>query len=141
MGSGCKWQGRTTPSSPAGLEYCDPTGAYIIDTGRVMILWIGSGVSQQFYVDVFGNEALSRPNEPLQLTAPKAGSKLGPRIHNVVSELKKGREVQQDVHVVRQGTPLEAHVVPYFVEDRMGTTGLPSYLDWMTLIQKTVMSK
>ena len=135
----------TLPSTtPAGLEYFDPTGVYLIDNGRVIILWIGTGASESFYSNVFGNDALAmfkKTGTGLAVEPPRAGSKLSARICAVVCQLRKAKELQPDVHVVRQGTPLEAHVMPYFVEDRMGTSGLPSYLDWMTMVQKSLMAK
>ena len=130
-------------STPAGLEYFDPTGVYLIDTGRVMVLWIGTSTPQSFYTTVFGPDALTndRTGNALVLEPPRSGSKLSTRICAVVAQLRKHKELQQQVHVVRQGTPLEAHVMPYFVEDRMGSSGLPSYLDWMSLVQKDLMAK
>ena len=121
-------------TTPAGLEYFDPTGVYLIDTGRVLILWIGSATPQQFYADVFGNDP------PVSIEPPRQGSKLSPRINAVVHHLRRNKDIKQEVHVVRQGTPMEAHVMPYFVEDRMGSSGLPSYLDWMTIVQKGLMA-
>jgi protein transport protein SEC24 len=44
-----------------------------------------------------------------------------------------------EVFVVRQGTPLEAHVVPYFVEDR--SHGQLSYADWVMALHKAVLNK
>lgn len=125
-------------TTPAGLEYFDPTGVYLIDTGRVIILWIGSRTSQQFYADVFGDAP--QKNVPLSIEPPRQGSKLSPRINAVVQQLRQHKDIIQEVHVVRQGTPLEAHVMPYFVEDRMGPSGQPSYLDWMTIVQKGLMA-
>lgn len=125
-------------TTPAGLEYFDPTGVYLIDTGRVIILWIGSKTSQQFYTDMFGDAP--QKNAPLSIEPPRQGSKLSPRINAIVHRLRQHKDIIQEVHVVRQGTPLEAHVMPYFIEDRMGASGLPSYLDWMTIIQKGLMA-
>eukprot|EP00889_Picochlorum_renovo_P008544 jgi/Picre1/35574/NNA_003035.t1 len=126
-------------TTPAGLEYCDPTGVYLIDTGRVLVLWLGSGTSQQFYADVLGSNAMNM-NQPLTLEPPRQGSKLAPRIHEVIHSLRQSKEFVQDVHVIRQGTPMEAHVMPFFIEDRMGASGQPSYLDWMTIVQKGLMA-
>lgn len=33
--------------------------------------------------------------------------------------------------MVRQGTPMEAHLMPYLVEDRQAGAGSQSYLDYM----------
>lgn len=128
-------------TAPAGLEYFDPSGAYLIDNSRVIILWLGSATPQQFYTAVFGQNA-GQDMSALRVEPPRPGSELSTRICALVGALRAYREVQQEVHVVRQGTPLEAHVMPYFIEDRMGAGGnLPGYLDWMMTVQKQVMAK
>ena len=43
--------------------------------------------------------------------------------------------------MVRQGHPLEAHVLPYLVEDRQAAAGSLGYLDFMLQLQKMVMAK
>ncbi len=43
--------------------------------------------------------------------------------------------------MVRQGLPMEAHVMPYFIEDRLPAQGQLSYLDHMVQLQKSVMAK
>lgn len=47
----------------------------------------------------------------------------------------------QECFVVRQGTPMEAHLMPFLVEDRQATSGSQAYLDWMMQLQKMLMSK
>ena len=131
------------PTVPAGLEYFDPSGAHLIDNGRLMVLWIGANAPPSFYSAAFGNAA--NPNDPSTLTvAPvREGSELSGRLNAIVQSQRAGKELHQECHVVRQGTPLEAHVMPYFVEDRAGAGGggLPGYLDWMMGLQKAVMAK
>ncbi len=43
--------------------------------------------------------------------------------------------------MIRQGTPIEAHLMPYLVEDRGPVPGSIGYLDFMQQLQKMVMSK
>lgn len=43
------------------------------------------------------------------------------------------------VFVVRQGSPLEPHVLPYLVEDRSPST--QSYTDYMVSLHKAVLAK
>ena len=62
------------------------------------------------------------------------------RLVAVIESLKRHKDLQQEVHVVKQGTPMEAHVMPYFVEDRLGPSGMASYLEWMTVLQKGLMA-
>lgn len=125
---------------PAGLEYFDPAGAYLIDNGRVAILWLGTATPPSFYADVFGPDSASKDPSQLKLEPAREGLKLSGRICCVLRDLRKGRELQQECYVVRQGTPMEAHVMPFFVEDRLQAIGAIGYLDWMIQLQKSVMT-
>lgn len=130
------------PTTPAGLEYFDPSGAYLIDNGRLAVLWLGSATPPAFYDAAFGPGAAGRDPSTLALAAPPGGGELAARIAAVLRRLRRRRELHQTLHVVRQGTPMEAHVTPYFVEDARGAAGpAPGYLDWMLLLQKMVLSK
>lgn len=42
------------PTAPAGLEYLNPAGAYVIDNGRIAVLWLGASLHPQFYQQVGG---------------------------------------------------------------------------------------
>ena len=129
-------------TAPAGLEYFDPTGAYLIDNSRIMVLWLGTNTPQQFYQEVLGAGVGPHNASTVHVEPPREGSDLSARICAVAGQMRFGRELRQEVHVVVQGTPMEAHVMPYFIEDRMSIAGgLPGYLDWMMQLQKQVVAK
>jgi protein transport protein SEC24 len=130
------------PTAPAGLEYFDPSGVYLIDNSRIMVLWLGTATPPQVYQAIFGAGAGPQNASTLHVEPARQGSELSARICAVVQHLRAGREIQQEVHVIVQGTPMEAHVMPYFVEDRLAIAGgLPGYLEWMMSCQKQIMAK
>lgn len=126
-------------STPAGLEYLDPTGAYLIDAGRVAVLWLGAALGPAFYSDVFGVAQPPADGSGLRVEPPRPGSELGGRIAELLRALRGRSEVYQECYVVRQGSPMEAHVMPYFVEDRQAAAGGLGYLDFMVSLQKGVV--
>jgi protein transport protein SEC24 len=129
-------------TAPAGLEYFDPSGVYLIDNSRIMVLWLGTATPPQVYQAIFGAGAGPQNAATLHVEPARQGSELSARICAVVQHLRAGREIQQEVHVIVQGTPMEAHVMPYFVEDRLAIAGgLPGYLEWMMSCQKQIMAK
>lgn len=129
---------------PAGLEYFDPSGVYLIDNGRVVICWLGNATPATFYNTVFGVQdggaSTARDASQLKLEPARQGSELAGRINNVLNELRARKEVCQECYVVKQGSPMEAHVMPFFIEDRLQAVGALGYLDWMVQLQKQVMS-
>ncbi|KAG7669812.1 hypothetical protein Ndes2437B_g05999 [Nannochloris sp. 'desiccata'] len=130
------------PTAPAGLEYFDPSGVYLIDNSRIMVLWLGTATPPQVYQSIFGAGAGPQNAGALHVEPLRQGSELSARICAVIQHLRAGREIQQEVHVIVQGTPMEAHVMPYFVEDRLAIAGgLPGYLEWMMSCQKQIMAK
>jgi protein transport protein SEC24 len=71
----------------------------------------------------------------------RPGSELSVRINAVLRALRGRRELWQECWVVRQGTPMEAHLMPLLVEDRGPAQGSQSYLEFMLQLQKMLMAK
>lgn len=40
------------PSMPLAQDLIDPSGAYLLDSGRLLLLWLGRGVSPAFLTQV-----------------------------------------------------------------------------------------
>ena len=128
---------------PAAPPARPAAGAYFIDSGRVCILWLGSALSPSFYQQAFAVGGPPADGSALSVEPVRQGSELSARLNSVLRQLRNSgrREVWQECYVVQQGTPMEAHVVPFFVEDRMSTSGSLGYLDFMLQLQKGVMAK
>lgn len=61
----------------------------------------------------------------------RPGSELSARLNALLRALRGSKELWQECWVVRQGTPMEAHLMPYLVEDRQAAAGSLGYLDFM----------
>ena len=136
--------------APLALEALDPSGAYLLDAGRVLVLWLGRAVRPDVMGALFGPEAVtaaagSNPGSTavdalaLDPEPARPGSELSARVCSVLASLRATRPNFPPCFVVRQGSPAEAHVLPYFVEDR--GPGTPSYADFAASLQKTVLAK
>lgn len=137
--------------APLALEALDPSGAYLLDAGRVLVLWLGRAVRPDVMGAIFGPEAVAAaasvsPGSSTAVDAlaldpepPRPNSELSARVCAVLSSLRATRPNFPPCFVVRQGSPAEAHVLPYFVEDR--GPGMPSYADFAASLQKTVLAK
>lgn len=123
---------------PASLVLLHDTGAYLIDNGQVLVLWVGRMVARDWAMDVLGGEVQQLDPAALQVE-PSRGSPLSVRVNRLLAALRSRRPTYQQCFVVRQGSPLEVHVMPYLVEDRM--PAVPSYSDFMMVLHKGVLSK
>lgn len=129
------------PTAPAGIEYFNPAGAYLVDNGRVLILWVGQAAPPAFYQQVFGVQEAPQDASVLSPEPARQGSELSVRINAVLRQLRGTKELWQACWVIRQGSPMEAHLMPYLVEDRGAAPGSLGHLEYMLQLQKMVMSK
>eukprot|EP01025_Chloroclados_australasicus_P004026 TRINITY_DN1096_c0_g1_i2.p1 TRINITY_DN1096_c0_g1~~TRINITY_DN1096_c0_g1_i2.p1 ORF type:complete len:1056 (+),score=152.01 TRINITY_DN1096_c0_g1_i2:251-3418(+) len=123
------------PTHPASYQVLDPAGAYLMDNGRVFVLWIGRAANTKIYEQLFN---VSAPSDAGQLNVePARSSELSQRLNNVLNSLRDQRSGQQQCFVVIQGSPVEAHILPLFIEDR--GVGSESLLDYLQNVQRSAM--
>lgn len=128
------------PTSPLSLERLEGSGAYLLDNGRIFIVWVGRGVAPEFMQQVFGLGNNATPQELAGIhVEPPRDNQWSRRINAVIQELRSTRPTHQLLFVVRQGDPHEGHVLPYFVEDR--GPGMPSYMEHLSALHKQVMAR
>ncbi|GIL72053.1 hypothetical protein Vretimale_545 [Volvox reticuliferus] len=128
------------PTVPLNMAWLEEGGVYLLDTGRLFVLWVGRAISPQWCVEVFGMEPNSLPQDTTAVTVePGRDAPMSRRVNAVLRKLRAQRPLHQQVFVVRQGSGLDAHVLPYFVEDRSPAT--QSYMEYMVLLHKSVMAK
>ncbi|DBA76931.1 TPA: hypothetical protein ACH3X1_009527 [Trebouxia sp. C0004] len=143
---GGEW-GRPTTSGRIGRPECIPlttmvmrdNAAYLLDNGRILVLWLGRNIPQAFLKQVFELEQVPPQDAVLSIEPVRKGRELSERINALVSDLRKGRPVYPQCFVVRQGSAPEQHIHTLLVEDKLAQT--QSYVDWMTQLHKTVLSK
>ena len=124
---------------PASVEIMAHDGAYLIDNGRIMILWCGRSLAGPFVTEVLGLPENPSPQD-FQAAAVEPGrdNDLSRRVLNIVNAQRGNRGVHQQCFVVRQGDAMEAHVSPYFVEDKHH--GSMSHIEFLAHLHKAVMS-
>lgn len=124
---------------PDSIAFMDPQGAYLLDNGRVLVLWVARMAPPALLQQLFGLEP-GQPEPPALSAEPaQPGSELSARLNALIGKLRVGRATCQQCFVVRQGSHLEAHVLPYLVEDR--SVGTQSYADFLQALHKAVLAK
>jgi protein transport protein SEC24 len=48
-------------TAPLTLEALPPSGAFLMDNGRIFVLWLGTGVTREWLADAFGLEPANVP--------------------------------------------------------------------------------
>jgi protein transport protein SEC24 len=105
-------------------ESMSQDGAYILEDGDAILIWIGRGISAHFLYAVFGVSALDQLNpEVAETLIGTTGDPLGQRVANVIEGIRKQRRPPfMAVTVIRQGDYTESRFFQMLIEDR--TTGL-----------------
>ncbi|KAK9850792.1 hypothetical protein WJX84_010745 [Apatococcus fuscideae] len=127
---------------PLTAQALDSAGAYILDTGRVCVLWLGRSLDPEFMSQVFGIDPHTpqRPDQVAGLSVePARGNEVSQRINNVVAQLRRDRPTRPALYVIRQGTPIEASFAGYLVEDK--GHGALAYSEYLQMLHRGTMAK
>jgi protein transport protein SEC24 len=125
------------PVAPACTEMIDGRGVYLMDTGRVLCLWVGSVAPAELVGELFGVDA-SQPVDPAALRLENGKGKAAQRAMAVVKALRGAKQHWQPFFVARQGDPSEAFFQSRLVEDR--AMGAMSYTDFLCHAHRQVQS-
>ncbi|CAO1356003.1 unnamed protein product [Diamesa hyperborea] len=111
-------------------------GAYILDNGIYMFLWLGIGLSPEFTQSVFGAQCTQ------QIDADRCGlpvfdNPLSKRVRGLVENIQNERHRCMRIALVRQRDKLESVLRHFLIEDR-GTSGAESYVDFLCYMHKEI---
>jgi protein transport protein SEC24 len=130
-----------TDETPAVLtlssEKLDRQGAFLLDNGEVLLLWVGKAISIEFLQHVFGLSSLDGV-DPNAIQINKETS-LGARVSQLIESLRAEKGIYQPLCVLRDGEPSSSRFLSCFVEDRTKT--LYSYYEFLMQLQKQVSAK
>jgi len=121
---------------PLSMERMDARGAYLLDNGRVLVLWLGKMLPQEFMRDAFGVDAHVSQVDVNQLSIESSKSELATRLRRLVESMRAGKPVYQTLYILRQGDPSEAFLFQFLIEDR--TVGGTSFADFLSHIHRGV---
>uniref|UniRef100_A0A1L8DW21 Putative vesicle coat complex copii subunit sec24/subunit sfb2 n=1 Tax=Nyssomyia neivai TaxID=330878 RepID=A0A1L8DW21_9DIPT len=111
-------------------------GAYILENGVYMFMWLGMGLNSEFTQEVFGVPSTQQVDaERSQL--PILDTPLSQRIRNIVEQLQANKQRNMRITIIRQRDKLESVMRHFLVEDR-GTDGTASYVDFLCHLHKEI---
>nr|XP_033783178.1 protein transport protein Sec24A [Geotrypetes seraphini] len=129
---------RTIPQPPIlqlSVEKLSRDGAFLMDAGSIMYLWVGKNCGQDFISHVLGvpNYA-SIPQTMTQL--PELDTAESARIIAFISWLREQRPFFPTLHIIRDESSLKPSFLQNMVEDR--TESALSYYEFLLHIQQQV---
>ncbi|XP_023212739.1 protein transport protein Sec24C-like [Centruroides sculpturatus] len=120
------------------VEKVKDNGAYLLENGIYLFLWIGHSVNPEWIQDVFGVQAAARIDIDktllLELNTP-----LSKRIRGIIEQVRNERQRYMRLIIVRQGDKLEVLFRQFLVEDR-SSDGSASYVDFLCHLHKEIRS-
>lgn len=116
----------------------DRFGAYLLDTGETIYLYVGSAVSDQFCMDILDKPKFAAVKEGGMSELPELENKGSERLRSFLTHLLDSRPNGTSFIIVREDGKYRMQFFQHFVEDR--TESSMSYYEFLQHIQKQVKS-
>ncbi|KAL5234430.1 hypothetical protein ACI65C_001840 [Semiaphis heraclei] len=118
------------------IEKFAENGAYILENGVYMFLWLGMGLSQTFLSDVFGVQNIAYVSTE-HFAIPVLDNPLNKAIRQVLSKIQKERSHTMRLSIIRQKDKIETVMRHFLVEDH-GIDNSPSYVEFLCHMHKEI---
>ncbi|XP_078407068.1 protein transport protein Sec24A isoform X1 [Cetorhinus maximus] len=129
---------KTIPQPPIlqlSVEKLNRDGAFLMDAGTALYLWVGKRCCPNFVSQVLGaSNYVSIPQNMTQL--PELDTAESERTRTFISWLREQRPFFPVLHVIKDESPLKASFLQNMVEDR--TESALSYYEFLLHIQQQV---
>lgn len=127
------------PSVRASFSRVDEGGAYLVDNGQSIVLWIHAQVSPNLLTDLFGDGVSSLQSvDPFLSSLPVLDTHLNAQVRNLVQYLSTVRGSKAATIVIaRQGLDgSEFEFAARLLEDRNNEA--QSYVDWLVHLHRGI---
>ncbi|KAK3818887.1 MAG: Sec23/Sec24 trunk domain-containing protein [Benniella sp.] len=114
-------------------------GAYLLENGQKMFLWLGREINPQFLLDVFGVATLEEIH-PEQRQLPELNTTTSSQLRELRSYMQRQRPRFMDLIIVRQGMDQsELEFSNLLVEDQNNEA--MSYVDYLPTIHRMIQTE
>ncbi|XP_043996723.1 protein transport protein Sec24A isoform X2 [Gambusia affinis] len=117
------------------VEKLSREGAFLMDAGLVMYLWIGRNCHQNFLSQVLGVSSYAAVPEKLCFL-PELDTAESQRTRALVSWLRDQRPFFPSLHIIRDESQLKPHFLQNMIEDR--TESALSYYEFLLHLQQQI---
>lgn len=139
---------RLPPLLRLSTESLASDGAYLLEDGQRMFLWLGKALSPLFIADIFGLGSANSPVtvdsiSPNEIVLTPFENPTSVRFHNIINFIRQNRFAHQHIQIVKQGDALEHWFHSYLYDDKMniGTQEGMSYVDFLCHVHKQIQNK
>ncbi|KAI9206218.1 Sec23/Sec24 trunk domain-containing protein [Polychytrium aggregatum] len=126
------------PGIRVSLERLESTGAYLVENGQQMMIWLGSNISPAFLKDVFGIDSLANIDIRLR-ELPRLDNDTSRKLHEAIVFVQSSRARFMQLQIVRQNMDpfLEAEFANMMVEDK--NHDAMNYVDFLCYVHRQVV--
>ncbi|XP_050101018.1 protein transport protein Sec24C isoform X1 [Anopheles aquasalis] len=112
-------------------------GAYILENGVHMFMWLGLSLSPEFTQSVFGAQCTQQIDTD-RTGLPVFDNPLSRRIRGIVEKIQQQKRRCMRLTLVKQRDKLESVLRHFLVEDRGTSDGSVSYVDFLCHMHKEI---
>ncbi|KAI9306085.1 Sec23/Sec24 trunk domain-containing protein [Cunninghamella echinulata] len=123
----------------ASYDRLDAGGAYLLDTGSDLYLWLGKNISETFLQNLFNVSSIDQV-DPKMTLLPGLDTDLSHQVHSIARKLQSDRARYLQFHVIRQDLdPLEFIFSTWMAEDR--NAEVQTYVDYMCVLHRKIQEE
>ncbi|CAH0407584.1 unnamed protein product [Chilo suppressalis] len=123
------------PRLQLSAERINSTGAYLLDDGDTMIIYVCHAVSPAFLSDTFGVAAFSQLTDDAR-TIPRLSSPGNARLHALIERLNDDRPYASSVILIKDNSPSRTLFTERLIEDRVESAF--SYYEFLQHVKSQV---
>ncbi|CAM4786840.1 unnamed protein product [Rotaria magnacalcarata] len=117
-------------------ERFSDSGAYVIENGLVMYIWLGSQIDPTFVQNLFGFPTAANI-QPERCRIIELDNPLSKNVRTLLNLIRNERNSHMKLFVIRQRDPMEPFFKNYLAEDK-GFTGGASYVDFLYHLHREI---
>ncbi|KAL7306841.1 hypothetical protein TKK_0001002 [Trichogramma kaykai] len=126
------------PVMRCSIEKFEDDGAYIIENGISMFLWLGLSLNSQWTQGVFNVSSVIQIDTDKNVI-PVLDNPLNTRVRNIIGDIQSERRYCMKMILMRQHDKMEMMMKQLMVEDR-GPDGSPGYVDFLCTMHREVQN-
>ncbi|KAM9312521.1 protein transport protein Sec24A [Gastrophryne carolinensis] len=123
------------PILQLSVEKLNRDGAYLMDAGTIMLLWVGRSCGQNFLTQVLGVANYAALTQDMN-QLPELDTLESTRLLAFISWLREQRPFFPTIHIIRDESPLKSTFLHNMIEDR--TESALSYYEFLLHLQQQV---